>query len=219
MKIFVTSCDKNRDIFEPFHHCIEKYWPHHPEVIYNTETVENPYYKTICTDYPLNLWTKRTREALKQINDNKILLMADDCFIRRPVDIDRLDYACQHLGGNTASFNMEKSFDANDKETDLEGFKLRTKDSLYEVSLMCGLWDRNKLIEILERDCDPWTIETHQDSKSYDYYINSGDDIIDFGYVTWHPMGLRRGKWRREVVPFFEKEGIKVDYSIRGFDD
>ena len=27
MKIFVCSCDKDDDLFEPFHHCIEKYYP------------------------------------------------------------------------------------------------------------------------------------------------------------------------------------------------
>ena len=75
MKILVTSCDKNDDTYEAFHHCIEKYWPKHPEVIYSTETKVNPYYKTICKDYPLNLWTRRMRETLAEINDDRILLI------------------------------------------------------------------------------------------------------------------------------------------------
>lgn len=48
MKILVISCDKYGDTFEPFHHCMEKYWPDHPEIFYSTETVKNPYYETIC---------------------------------------------------------------------------------------------------------------------------------------------------------------------------
>ena len=39
MIILVASCDKNGDIFEAFHHCIEKYWKNHPEIIYATETL------------------------------------------------------------------------------------------------------------------------------------------------------------------------------------
>ena len=39
MKILVCSCDKNNDLWELFYHCMEKYWPDHPEVIYSTETV------------------------------------------------------------------------------------------------------------------------------------------------------------------------------------
>lgn len=53
MKILVCSCDKNVDLFLPFHHCMEKYWPTHPEIIYSTESVDNPYYRTVRKNYPL----------------------------------------------------------------------------------------------------------------------------------------------------------------------
>lgn len=53
MYILVCSCDKDEDLFDPFHHCLEKYWPNHPRVVYSTESVINPYYQTITKDYPL----------------------------------------------------------------------------------------------------------------------------------------------------------------------
>lgn len=53
MKILVLSCDKNQDLFYPFYHCLEKYWPEHPEVIYSTESIANKFYKTISLDYDL----------------------------------------------------------------------------------------------------------------------------------------------------------------------
>ena len=80
MKILVLSCDKNEDLFYPFKHCIEKYYPNHPEIIYATESIQNPYYKTICHNEPLERWTKRIRETLKNIDDNQILIIMDDCF-------------------------------------------------------------------------------------------------------------------------------------------
>ena len=109
MKILVCSCDKNEDTFYPFHHCIEKYWADHPEVIYKTETIRNPYYKTITLNYNISKWTRGIRETLNQIDDNAILLMIDDCFIRKPVDTKRILYAADHLTGNIACFNFEKS--------------------------------------------------------------------------------------------------------------
>ena len=74
MVIVVSSCDKNQDIFYAFYHCMEKYWKDHTEIIYITETVQNPYYKTINKDYPIELWTRRIREALQEIEDklNKV---------------------------------------------------------------------------------------------------------------------------------------------------
>lgn len=219
MVILVLSCDKNDDLFEPFHHCMEKYYPEHPEIIYATETIKNPYYRTISIDYPLELWTKRIRETLTQINDKQILLMIDDIFIRNPVDIKRIEYARSILKGNVALINFEKVFNKEDKECGLNGFKMRKKGSEYELSLMCGLWDKEKLINILQKDSDPWTVEYNQDTKGYDYLINSGDYIIDWGYKTFHSVGVMKGKWAREVIPFFEKEGIKIDYSRKGFYD
>lgn len=219
MKILVLSCDKNEDTFEAFHHCIEKYYPTHPEIIYATEGVVNPYYKTICVNYPLELWTKRIRETLKQIDDNVILTIMDDEFIRKPVDTERIDYLQTQLKGNIAAFYFEKSFDSNDEETSIKGMKKRQHGSNYEVCINCGIWDKEKLIDVLSRDSDPWDVELNQDNRGYDYYINSEEYIIDWGYITWQYTGICKGKWCRNMIPFFESEGIKIDYEKRGFVD
>lgn len=219
MKILVLSCDKNEDLFYPFYHCMEKYYPDHPEIIYAMETIENPYYKTICKDYPLSNWTTRIRETLKEIDDDKILVMIDDCFIREQVDTERIKYACDNLKDNIAMFNFEKSFDSNDIETELTGFKKRQHNAPYEVSIMCGLWDRNKLINVLEGEYNCWEVEGNQNNCGYDYYINSGEYIINWGYETYVYTGVCKGKWCKNVVPFFQEEGIEIPYYKRGFYD
>lgn len=219
LSILVPSCDKNEDIFEAFYKCMEKYYPNHPEIIYSTETITNPYYKTISKNYPLNQWTKRIRETIEEIDSEAILVIMDDCFLHNKVDEERIKYATDHLIGNIAMFNFEKSFDSNDQETMLEGFKIRHKGSPYELSIMCGLWSKDKLLKILENDSDPWTVEIKQDTKGFDFYINGGDYIIDWGYVTYVPCGLYKGKWTRNMVDFFKKEGIEMDYEKRGFVD
>lgn len=219
MVILVLSCDKGKDIFDAFHHCMEKYWSNHPKIIYATESIKNPYYETISKNYPLKQWTKRIRETLEEIPDNEILIMIDDCFIRNKVDEERIEYARSNLKGNIAMFNFEKSFDNNDIETNLKDFKKRSKGSPYEISIMCGLWDKKKLIDILEGEHDPWYVEENPNPKGYDFYINSGEYIIDWGYVTYIPSGLVKGKWTRNIIEFFEKEGIKIDYEKRGFID
>lgn len=219
MKILVCSCDKNEDTFYPFHHCMEKYWPNHPEVIYKTETIQNPYYKTIAINYDISQWTRGIRETLNRIDDNIIIWMMDDCFIRHPVDIQRVQFTADHLTGNIANFNYEKAFDSNDEYTSLPGFKKRRHGSEYEVSIMCGIWDKQKLLRILLPDSDPWTVEYSQNNCGYDFYINSGEYIIDWGYKTYQYAGIVKGKWCKEVVPFFKSEGITVDYSRREFEE
>ena len=216
MTIFVASCDKNADLFEPFHHCIEKYWAKHPKVVYCTESVHNPYYKTICHDYSLEQWTRRIRESLEEVKDDLVLFMVDDIFIRNKVDEKRIKYISGLFGGSLALVNLEKEWDDNE-DIGLDRLKRRTKGKMFRISLMCGVWDRKKLIDILEGDHDPWYVENSQPCKDYEYYINSGDYIIDWGYKTFCEVGVFKGKWCREVVPFFEAEGIQIDYEKRGF--
>lgn len=219
MKILVLSCDNCKDIFEPFYKCMEKYWKNHPEVIYVTETIKNPYYKTICKDYPFDKWTKKIREALKEINDDKILLMIDDDFIREPVDIERIKYVEDNLKGNIAMFNFEKSFDSQDQKCCYKGFKKKNENGIVLPSLMCGMWQKQALLDVLNITCQPWEIERLNIAHDYEYYINDGNYIINFGYVYSKPFSLKQGKWCREIIPFFEKEGIEMDYSLRGFYD
>lgn len=216
MKVIVMSCSINWVLFEPFHHCMEKYWPSHPEVIYYTDGIINPYYRTIAIPHDLNHWTTGLREFLRQIDDDKVLLMIDDCFIRKPVDTARIEEAEVEISGNIACMNFELSWDDRDEPTALPGWKKRKHGAAYEVSLMCGIWQKDKLMDVVSRDCDPWTIELDQDSKGYDYYINSGWYIIDWGYRTFQPCGVQKGSWTAECIRFLESEGLNIQYEKLG---
>ena len=110
-KIVVMSCDKNQDLFEPFYLCMEKYWKDHPEIIYSTETIENPYYKTICCNLPIDQWTKRVCETVKNLNCKHILLTVDDLFIREKVNNDLIWKLTEYVKGDVAALNFEFSFD------------------------------------------------------------------------------------------------------------
>ena len=219
MKIIVLSCSKNKETFYPFWYLMQKYYPNHPEVIYFTDGIINPFYKTIPIKHDLEHWTTGLREFLAKIDDEKILLMIDDCFIRCPVDQKRIEEAAEYIGGNIALMNFEKSWDENDEETDLKGWKKRKHGSEFEVSLMCGIWQKDKLLKVIERDCNAWEIELNQNSYGFDYYINAGDYIIDWGYRTFKPCNIVKGKWSRECKEFLDSEGIVVDYSKKGFVD
>ena len=102
-KIVVMSCDKNEDLWKPFYLCIEKYWKDHPQIIYSTETKVNPYYKTYCYNYPIEKWTKRVYDTIKDLECDNILLMVDDLFIRNYVDNDLINSLEDYIGGIIAS--------------------------------------------------------------------------------------------------------------------
>ena len=211
MIIAVMSCRKNEKTFAPFYYCMETYWPEHPKVVYFTDEIYNLFYHTIPVPNTLKDWTRAVREFLWILEDEQILLMIDDCFIRRPVDNDRVQIASQILAAepNLACLNFEKAWDESDEPTQYAGWKKRKHGSKYEVSLMCGLWDKAKLMKVLERDCDPWTIELEQDNCGFDYYINAGDYIIDWGYKTFQPFGIVKGVMTKECKDFLASIGFE----------
>ena len=60
---------------------------------------------------------------------------------------------------------------------------------------------------------------THPRDK---FYCVTREDarFLDYGYHGGQWMGICHGQWvESDVVPLFEKEGIEVDFSKRGFID
>lgn len=219
LKILVMSCDKNQDLYEPFYKCMEKYWCDHPEIIYSTESLQNPYYKTICKNYPLSQWTKRARETIKEIDSDYIMLTIDDLFIREKVNNKNIENLCTYLIGYIASINLEFSFDKDDLPLNDE-IMFRNQGGRFKLSCMCQIWQKKALLDLFDYDTDPWLFEKNNLAKRYTYLISKYGNYINWGKRKddWH-WGIVKGKWARECKEFFDKENIKIDYSKRGFID
>ncbi len=216
-KIVVMSCDKNKDLFEPFYLCMEKYWKEHPPIIYSTESVVNPYYETICLNYDIDKWTLRVLDTISKLECDYVLLMVDDIFLRENVDNDRFNKLFDYFFDNVASINLEKSFDSQDIVL-TKDILVRSFGGKWKTSVMCNLYDRAKLINILSFETtNPWTFEKNNNHLNYTFLITKGGDILNWGYGNRQWFGIRKGKWCLEIKDFFDKENIKVDYSIRGF--
>lgn len=210
------SCDKNEDLWLPFHLCIEKYWENHPEIIFCTETKVNPFYRTILTNIPIEHWTKRVYQCIEDLNCDNILLMVDDIFIREKVDSDFVDSLENYIGGIIGGLNFEKQFDPNDIPLD-NNVALRNPYGKWKTSVMCQLWNKKALLDIFNCDKDPWVFEKDNDSKNYIFLISRYGNFLNWGYGERKWFGIRKGKWCKEIKDLFEKENIDIDYSVRGF--
>ena len=217
MTILIMSCDKNKDLFLPFHHCISKYWKDHPRIVYSLETTTNPYYKTINKNYGLDKWTRRVYETIQEIDDDYILLTIDDLFIREKVDTQRLLGLCEYLKDNVASINLEFAFDKQDTPLNSE-LLARNKNGMYKLSCMCQIWQRKALLDLFNCDKNPWQFEKDNLAKDYDFLISKNGDYLNWGKRkdNWR-WGIIKGKWSYECKEFFDKEGILIDYEKRGF--
>ena len=218
--VVVLSCDKNEELWPIFKHCLDKYWPSHPNTYLLTETIESPDIKTINIDYPISQWSRRIRESLELVPENKVVFICDDCFLDKPVNVEKLEKCFDMLSlDNTASINFELLVDYRDIECPFEGFKLKSYESAYVVSFLCGIWNKDKLISLLsDKDIDPWTLEVEQNHKNYQYYQTVDDKILSwFRDGSGENAAVRHGRWMHGVEDFLKKENIEVDYQKKGF--
>ena len=216
MKILVLSCDNYSDLFEPFHYCIEKYWIDHPEIIYSTETIINPYYKTICKNYPIEKWSKRIHDTVEEIDDDIILMMCDDCFIQSNVNTDRLNEIISQISGDVASYDLNEPIGLTyEKYSD----NTYIKTGEYKTSVALSIWQKDKLLKCFNYEYSPWNFELANTHNNFTFLINGGVLPIDFGRKLWKDgaWGIVRGKWSINAKKFFDKENFSIDYSKRGF--
>ena len=216
-KILVMSCDRYaKYTFDLFHHCIEKYWENHPKIYYCTETIKNPYYETINADYPVNQWSKRLNECLKQIDSDIVLVCPDDTFLRKKVNYNTLKKLCSYIDDKLICINLEPPFDCKQVN---EILAIRNQNGKWLTSMMPQLWNRKKLIELTENVyCNPRESERLANPK-YNYgIIATTNKDFDFGKKpNVYPYAIVEGKWANEIVDFAKQENIDIDFSELGF--
>lgn len=218
VSVLILSCDSYTDVWPPFFTLFHRYWDCKYPVYIALETAKCPYAITLNHSYPLSWWTRRIYDTVQDLSTEYVLMMDGDYFFRNKVDQERIDFCLDHFDSETVMFNFEPDYGSG-LPSDIPGFHLKQPWSTYKCSCQASLWNRKKLLSLLQLPLNPWQWEDQMLPNSEKFYINSGPLVFDYGYhYGIDGFGLFRGKWvKSDVVPLFEKEGITVDYSIRGF--
>lgn len=215
MKLLILSCDKYEPCWKPFFILLKKYYPNYPKTYLITETKKCSYCETI--NIKSSIWTERFREGLKQIEDNEILIMLDDFFIRKPVDEKRINNIKMQDG--VACYNFEINYREAAKKLN-NGWDIQKNNQIYLTSTQPSLWRKDYLLSFLNKNMTPWEFETQIINSPYVFFINNQDFIIDIGYrhqdisIGW---GITRGKITKECISFLKKEQIDIQELERVF--
>lgn len=208
VSVIVLSCDIYSVYWDWFFACKNKYWKNCPyQTFLVTETKRCRYCQTINVNSPI--WTKRFREALKQIETDYVIVMLEDYFIRKKVDQSRIStlIAYGNLIEDVAVFNFEKSYRENEKQI-LKDWAIQKQGQVYLNSTQPSWWLKDKLLEQLQMDQDPWEWELTVINNRYKYLINTADYIIDNGYRHDREFGVKQGKLTDECREFLKSEGL-----------
>lgn len=228
--LLISSCDNNEDLWNPFFIILKDQWPEmkYP-VVLNTESKkyhnENFEISTFSMykagDNPP--WGKRLKECLKRIDTDYVILILDDFFPIQPVDHKRVEECIRWMDENSkiAVFNFYR-VKGGIKDGKYPHFELRPQKGAYKLNLSAALWKREKLIKYIRNHETPWQFEINGSKRAGRYKELFYSAIEGEPYIYKYSLleyGLIRGKWTPKINELFDKYGIDVDYSIRGFAD
>lgn len=235
--LLVSTCDSYSDLWEPFFTVLRNEWPNldYP-IVLNTESKSFDFEGYDIKTFNIYKggesvpWGKRLRETLKLITTDYIILMMDDVFLYDKVDSDRIKKCIGWMDKNKriSCFCFMQTFTPNKRSERYEGFEKRPLVAEYKFNGQVALWRRERLIRYLRDNESGWEWETYGNWRSYRYLthefysqVASGTHVFPYLYevggITWGGLAIYRGKWYVPAVDhIFKKNGISVDYSVRG---
>ena len=215
LNVLIMSSDGYEDCWKPFSILYNKYFPNNYKTYIVTETKTCPYFDTIKKT---GAWTKRLKEALQELDSEYVLLMLDDYFIHDKVDNNKIKECLKIIKETNAivynfEFKYRQGVELNNR------YDIQLNNQYYLNSTQPSIWNRQRLIERLDKEQTPQEWELTKINSPYMHLINNTNEkIIDIGYDLSHkPWGIVGGLWSRETKELFDKEGIKIDYEKRGF--
>ncbi|WP_345985253.1 hypothetical protein WCX49_11665 [Sulfurimonas sp. HSL-1656] len=239
ISLLVNTCDAFEDCWDPFFALFKKYWPDFDGVIYlNTETKSYAYpgldivplrVAGIKNLGPFGLtWSECLIDALGLIDDDVILYMQEDYFLRDYVKSDLVmkylrlikedgGIGCIHLTDQGTPPDVTR-----EKKHELYPGDIAHRDLL---SCQAAFWKKEVLVKCLKPSESGWQFEEYGSKRAR--YLDLGIYTPDRSYIRKDVFellpyvftGIVQGRWKREVTTLFEANGIRMDFSKRGFID
>ena len=229
--LLINTCDAYEDLWMPFFTLLKKYFsPLHMRILLNTET-KNSHFDGLQIETvhsSAKSYGARMRDALNHVDTEYVLLMLDDFFLRRPVEIGRLADIVSWMDADKdiVYFNTDVAKAVKDLEVNrYPGYRRLPAGTRYTLNLQAAVWRTKRLKFYWQYDVSPWDWEERcnvltakQKQDKFYSALNPEAQFMDYGYIPGQWMGICHGKWvENDVVPLFEKEHIEIDFSKRGF--
>jgi hypothetical protein len=196
--ILILSCDKYSDLWQPFLQQFFKFFPYENVPIYlgsNTKNCLHPGVKSILSGDDID-WSSSYLKILGEIKERKILVILDDLFITSKVVPEMIN--------SVKKFSLERDSKfircwANpfppDARSNARNIGIVDKGAPYRVTV-CGIWDRNTLMELLIPGESPWEFEVFASYRS---------SYMDGFYATYEPIvdvinAVEKGAWMPGMI-------------------
>ncbi len=236
--VLVATSDSYSDCWNPFFKLFDRYWPDYKGIIFlETEFKTYSYSKLNIKALQVSknhcvspgkqpTWSKRLKWALEAIDDDIILFVQEDFFLKAPIKnqyveqfaglmYNHPDIACIHL--------TRYSHVISEKHSEYKYLDVLKRQQMYRVCCQAALWRKEEIYTLLQDSESAWDFELVGSIRSafwgreylvVDSSLHNGESEI-FPYIRG--TGIQKGRWKEEVVELFKHNGIYIDFSERGF--
>lgn len=210
--ILVVSCDAYQDLQKPFWSSFDLFWKDCPFEIYYLSNTTYPEYnkaKPLLVGKDLG-WSKNLKKALESLPHQYVFLWLDDLLLKQKVETERIEQVFQN-----ALEKKVNSLGVSGKPRSMISVDQYMGEivpgSLYRVSTVLSLWNREFLQEFLDEKESAWEFEIKGSCRSDvfpGFYGSCRQEIAVYNAVI-------RGKWRRFVLRSLKKHKIDIGTSSR----
>ena len=233
--ILINTTDSFEDCWIPFFTLFKRYWPDYTGKIYlNTETKVFTYPGLNIVSIQNNkstpdikiTWSECLLRALNSIDDDIILYMQEDYFLKDEVKTDLVEKYVQMMQENAAMhcIHLTDQGVTPDKKSDtFEGLYSVKLKQRYRISCQAALWRKDTLKSYLRTYESAWEFEEFGSKRATiandDFYVVDKEwvKLNQFEIIPYIFTGIIQGRWYEKTVPLFQKHNIHVDYTKRGF--
>lgn len=235
MAVLVNSSRGYRDCWFPFFRLFQIHWPDCRFPIYlNLEegNYEHPALPITCLTHPAGPsgsrlpWSDQLLAALGMIPERYVLYMQEDYFLDAAVDRLRLEECLEVVAGAGLGCVHLTPYGAHGgrRPAELPYLVDVPRISHYRFSTQAAIWDKDVLAGYVRSGETAWETEILGTIRSWTHpepVRSVMDQPVPHGgaIMSYTGTGIIRGKWHPDLEPLFEKHGIPLDFSQRGFYD
>jgi hypothetical protein len=228
--IFIPSCDKYADLWNPFFAFKEKFWPDATFQTFlsvNTKQYHHPGVSVIQTGSPSN-WSDEMKIALEKIPGKYFLLILEDYFIYQQVDNSVVEKMMAIAEGENADFLRLGCFPGRYNSywpykplTWYDDIAEINEGAKYRINLQTAIWRKEALTDLLVSGENPWQFEINASARANQKKFKSLCVIEEHGKAGIHgPIvyiggAITKGKWMLDAIRLAKKNNIPLDISKR----
>ena len=210
--ILILSCDKYKELWEPFFHHFFSVWPDCPYKIYLLNNIYNYNHKRVhCLQVGNDIsWSESLYNGLLKISEKRIFFIYEDCFISK-IDTKQItSFFIEAVNNNYLSLMLRPSLFVTFWGKNIP--VLVPKEALNRNSLFCNFVCREHLFWLLDKSENAWDFELsgNSRSKNYDYY-SVKRPCIKFMH------GIIKGRWLYFALKQLEHKGFAFNYLNKSY--